>query len=122
MANPYRKVMYRLKEKWSIREIAELYVDRNFSMDLVSHITGIPLALLSHILWDYHLPEVKSKYYTENFLGEISKLTKQMHAEFFREEPQFMWDDHLKWEERIFTRQYENDRRKMETDFLAEIS
>ena len=109
MANPYRKVMYRLKEKWSIREIAELYVDRNFSMDLVSHITGIPLALLSHILWDYHLPEVKSKYYTENFLGEISKLTKQMHAEFFREE-------------RIFTRQYENDRRKMETDFLAEIS
>ena len=61
------------------------------------------------ILWDYHLPEVKSKYYTENFLGEISKLTKQMHAEFFREE-------------RIFTRQYENDRRKMETDFLAEIS
>ena len=96
MANPYRKVMYRLKEKWSIREIAELYVDRNFSMDLVSHITGIPLALLSHILWDYHLPEVKSKYYT-------------MHAEFFREE-------------RIFTRQYENDRRKMETDFLAEIS
>lgn len=42
-------------------------------------------------------------------LGEISKLTKQMHAEFFREE-------------RIFTRQYENDRRKMETDFLAEIS
>ena len=102
MANPYRKVMYRLKEKWSIREIAELYVDRNFSMDLVSHITGIPLALLSHILWDYHLPEVKSKYYTENFLGEISKLTKQMHAEF--------------------TRQYENDRRKMETDFLAEIS
>lgn len=32
MANPYRKVMYRLKEKWSIREIAELYVDRNFSM------------------------------------------------------------------------------------------
>ena len=50
MANPYRKVMYRLKEKWSIREIAELYVDRNFSMDLVSHITGIPLALLSHIL------------------------------------------------------------------------
>ena len=108
MANPYRKVMYRLKEKWSIREIAELYVDRNFSMDLVSHITGIPLAPLSHILWDY-LPEVKSKYYTENFLGEISKLTKQMHAEFFREE-------------RIFTRQYENDRRKMETDFLAEIS
>lgn len=84
MANPYRKVMYRLKEKWSIREIAELYVDRNFSMDLVSHITGIPLAPLSHILWDYHLPEVKSKYYTENFLGEISKLTKQMHAEFFR--------------------------------------
>ena len=67
MANPYRKVMYRLKEKWSIREIAELYVDRNFSMDLVSHITGIPLAPLSHILWDYHLPEVKSKYYTENF-------------------------------------------------------
>ena len=56
MANPYRKVMYRLKEKWSIREIAELYVDRNFSMDLVSHITGIPLAPLSHILWDYHLP------------------------------------------------------------------
>ena len=109
MANPYRKVMYRLKEKWSIREIAELYVDRNFSMDLVSHITGIPLALLSHILWDYHLPKVKSKYYTDNFLGEISKLTKQMHAEFFREE-------------RIFTRQYENDRRKMETDFLAEIS
>ena len=101
MANPYRKVMYRLKEKWSIREIAELYIDRNFSMDLVSHITGIPLAPLSHILWDYHLPEVKSKYYTE--------LTKQMHAEFFREE-------------RIFTRQYENDRRKMETDFLAEIS
>ena len=48
MANPYRKVMYRLKEKWSIREIAELYVDRNFSMDLVSHITGIPLAPLSH--------------------------------------------------------------------------
>lgn len=61
MANPYRKVMYRLKEKWSIREIAELYVDRNFSMDLVSHITGIPLALLSHILWDYHLPEVKKQ-------------------------------------------------------------
>ena len=50
-----------------------------------------------------------ARYYTENFLGEISKLTKQMHAEFFREE-------------RIFTRQYENDRRKMETDFLAEIS
>ena len=100
MANPYRKVMYRLKEKWSIREIAELYVDRNFSMDLVSHITGIPLALLSHILWDYHLPESeKQNIIQKNFLGEISKLTKQMHAEFFREE-------------RIFTRQYENDRRK----------
>ena len=109
MANPYRKVMYRLKEKWSIREIAELYVDRNFSMDLVSHITGIPLALLSHILWDYHLPEVKSKYYTENFLGDLTKLTKLIHPLFIRAEG-------------IFTRQYENDRRKMETDFLAEIS
>ena len=67
MANPYRKVMYRLKEKWSIREIAELYVDRNFSMDLVSHITGIPLALLSHILWDYHLPSEKQILYRKLF-------------------------------------------------------
>ena len=82
MANPYRKVMYRLKEKWSIREIAELYVDRNFSMDLVSHITGIPLALLSHILWDYHLPKVKSKYYTENFLGEIPNLQNKCMQNF----------------------------------------
>ena len=77
MANPYRKVMYRLKEKWSIREIAELYVDRNFSMDLVSHITGIPLAPLSHILWDYHLPNLQNKC-MQNFSGKSGSLHDSM--------------------------------------------
>ena len=43
MANPYRKVMYRLKEKWSIREIAELYVCLLYTSKLLHQNVTIPV-------------------------------------------------------------------------------
>lgn len=83
MAAPYRKIYHRIDKKWSIKEIAELYIDRNYSMNLVSKITGISLPILSRILWQYELPDVKRAYYGDTFKGEKKALSASEKNEFY---------------------------------------
>ena len=45
--------------KWKKEEIHELYVEKNYCMDLVSAVTGIPLASLSRLLQSWGFPDGK---------------------------------------------------------------
>lgn len=60
--------------QWSIEEIENLYINLNYSMNLVSRVTHIPIAPLSRILWKYGLPDRKRERYGPTFVGELNRL------------------------------------------------
>ena len=49
--------------KYTLKELYEMYVKENYSMDLVSRVTGISLPLLSRIFQKFNFPELKLSYY-----------------------------------------------------------
>ena len=62
-------------KKITLKELYDLYVVENYSMDLVARVTCIPLVPLSRIFQKYHLPERKDAYYMGRVSGEKTKLT-----------------------------------------------
>lgn len=62
-------------EKWTVDDLYDLYVTKNFCMDLVSEVTGIPLAPLSRIFQKYGLPDKKRAHYHGQVKYEITKLS-----------------------------------------------
>ncbi len=75
------------KKRWTISDLSELYIEENFSMDLVSTVTGIPIAPLSHIFWDSGLPDRKRAYYNGYVVGELNKVPpNRIHLYFDTEE------------------------------------
>lgn len=52
-----------LQKKVSLAEIWHLYVEENYSMDLLAKTIGIPLNITSRILQKYDIPQKKQEYY-----------------------------------------------------------
>lgn len=67
-------VKNKVAQHWTMKEIEHLYINENYSMNLVARITKIPIADISRLLWKYNLPEKKRSIYGPNFAGEINKL------------------------------------------------
>lgn len=65
--------MKNFTSQWTIREIENLYINENYSMELVSKVTKIKLATLSRILWKYGLPEKKRERYGTSY-AEVNRL------------------------------------------------
>ena len=64
--------------KWKKEEIHELYVEKNYCMDLVSAVTGIPLASLSRLLQSWGYPDEKLEKYgasATSFANEKTRLS-----------------------------------------------
>lgn len=70
MAYPVMDVN-RAYKKCSKEELYELYVKKNYSMDLVSEVTQIPLVILSRLFQDLNLPEEKMEYYDGKIRNEV---------------------------------------------------
>lgn len=63
--------------KWKKEEIHELYVEKNYCMNLVSAVTGIPLATLSRLLQLWGFPDEKLERYgasATSFTNEKTRL------------------------------------------------
>ena len=84
------------------KKIKELRVAKGLTQEELADRSELSKGFISQLERDLTSPSIAT-------LMDILQCLGTTVSEFFREE-------------RIFTRQYENDRRKMETDFLAEIS
>lgn len=85
MASPY-KTAYRPKErKWTLEDVEKLYINENFSMELLANVMNVPIADLSKLLWKYKLPEKKQAFY-KDVRNERLRLTEEEMAIYFDKE------------------------------------
>lgn len=68
----------REKRTVSIKELADLYIKKNYSMELVATVTGIPIAPLSRIFQKYRLPEYKQALYNGRIVSEKTRLEQNV--------------------------------------------
>ncbi|MCD8109305.1 MAG: hypothetical protein LUE14_04295 [Clostridiales bacterium] len=87
MASPKKTIYKHKKTDWTAEELEELYIRKNFSMNLVAEVSGIGLPALSRLFQERKLPQKKLNYYDGYIPREKKKLKDAEFDEFFQAVP-----------------------------------
>lgn len=85
MASPYKTAYRPKKRKWKLEDVERLYINENFSMELLANVMNVPIAELSKLLWKYKLPEKKQAFY-KDIRNERLRLTEEEMEIYFEKE------------------------------------
>lgn len=87
-----KESLLKITNGYTMEQIEAMYIEENYSMELVSRITAINMSLLSRILWDYGLPQKKEA--VNGMRGEINNLERRVSVPISKDtDDDELWKD-----------------------------